>query len=129
MAHDNPEIEIVAINDLVSPENLAYLLKYDSIHGRASFDVVTEGNFIIVDGKRTEIIAEKDPTKLPWKRYQVDFVIESTGRFTHFDEAKLHLEAGAKKVIISAPAKGEVPTFVMGVNHEAYEPNLHHVVF
>lgn len=128
LAQEHKEIDIVAVNDLVPPENLAYLLKYDSIHGRSSFDVKAEGNYLVVNGKKTEIIAEKDPSKLPWKRDEVDFVIESTGRFTNFEDAKLHLDAGAKKVVISAPAKGDVPTFVMGVNHDKYDPASHHIV-
>ena len=128
LAQEHDEIDIVAINDLVPPENLAYLLKYDSVHGRCKFDIKVDGTFIEANGKRTEVLAEKDPTKLPWKRDDIDFVIESTGRFTQLEDAKMHLNAGAKKVVISAPAKGDVPTFVMGVNHEKYDPSSHHVV-
>ncbi len=121
-------VEIVAINDLVSPENLAYLLKYDTVHRRASFDVEVEGQNIVVKGRKTQVFSEKDPSKLPWKQLNVDFVIESTGLFTHKEEAEKHLQAGCKKVVITAPAKGDVPTFVMGVNHHKYNPKTDHVV-
>jgi glyceraldehyde 3-phosphate dehydrogenase len=126
MANDN--VEIVAINDLVHPENLAYLLKYDTIHGRFDKNVTYEGNYLIVDGKKIEVFAERDPTKLPWARDNVEYVIESTGHFTDGNDAKKHLTAGAKRVVISAPAKGDVPTFVMGVNHHTYDPSIHTVV-
>lgn len=122
------DIEIVAVNDLVPAENLAYLLKYDSIHGKFEQEVYCEGNFLIVDRKKIEVIAERDPAKLPWARDQIDYVIESSGHFTDGNEAKKHITAGAKRVIISAPAKGDVPTFVMGVNHHKYDPAQHQVV-
>ena len=115
-------IEIVAINDLVPAPNLGYLLKYDSVHGRFSKKVEATDNAFIVENKTTHVLAEKDPTKLPWKDLNVDYVIESTGLFTQMEKAELHLQGGAKRVIISAPAKGNVPTFVMGVNHEKYNP-------
>lgn len=123
LAHEKfSNIEIVAVNDLVPAPNLAYLIKHDSVHGRFSKKVdVTESTFV-VDGQTTHVVAEKDPTKLPWKDLGVDYVIESTGLFTQREKAELHLQAGAKRVIISAPAKGDVPTYVMGVNHEKYNP-------
>lgn len=120
--------EIVAINDLVSADYLAYLLKYDSVHGRASFPVTHEGNHLIAAGRKIPVFSETNPENLPLKDLKVDFVVEATGRFTEFSEAEKLRRAGAKKVIITAPAKGDVPTFVMGVNHETYDPDLHHVV-
>jgi len=128
IAHLEKNIEIVAVNDLVSVENLAYLLKYDTVHGHYTRKVQVKDNCFIVDGKKTEILSEKDPSALPWKSLNIDYVIESTGRFTHFDEAKKHLDAGAKKVIVSAPGKGAMPTFVVGVNHTEYDPKKDHVV-
>jgi len=128
LAEDAKEIEIVAVNDLIPAENLAYLLKYDSIHGRFSKKVSFEGNALIVDGKKIEVLAERDPAKLPWARDKIDYVIESSGHFTDGNDAKKHLTAGAKGVVISAPAKGDVPTFVMGVNHHQYDPAKHPVV-
>ncbi|MES2344392.1 MAG: type I glyceraldehyde-3-phosphate dehydrogenase [Chlamydiota bacterium] len=121
-------VEIVAINDLVPPENLAYLIKYDSVHRRASFEVSVEGQNIVANGKKTRVTSEKDPLKLPWKDLDVDYVIESTGLFTHAEDAYKHIQAGAKRVVISAPAKGDVPTFVMGVNHEKFNPKTDFVV-
>lgn len=123
-----PDVEIVAVNDLTDAANLAYLLKYDSNYGVLNADVKAEENAIIVNGKRVEVIAEKDPAKLEWGKRGVDIVIESTGFFTNADDAKKHIEAGAKKVIISAPAKNEDITIVMGVNHDKYDPAKHHVV-
>ena len=128
LASKDEDFEIVAINDLVPAENLAYLVKYDSIHGKMEKKVTSEGNHIVVDGQKVEVLAERDPTKLPWKDYNIDYVIEATGLFTHGDKAKMHLDAGAKRVIISAPAKGDVPTFVMGVNHEDYDASKHTVI-
>lgn len=124
----HPHVEIVAVNDLVPPPNLAYMLKYDSIHGRFPKKVIAKEKELEVDGKGVRVLAEKDPSKLPWKELKVDYVIESTGLFTDLEGAKRHLEAGAKRVIISAPAKGEVPTFVMGVNHHKYNPAKDHVI-
>ncbi len=121
-------IEIVAINDLVSAGNLAYLLKYDSVHRRAPFDVNVEEENIIVKGRKTQVFSEKDPLKLPWKQLNVDFVIESTGVFTHKEDVEKHLLAGSKKVVITAPSKGDVPLFVMGVNHHKYNPKTDHIV-
>ena len=122
------ELEFVAVNDLTDTKTLAHLLKYDSVHGRFPGDVSAQGDGLAVDGKTVRVLSEKDPAKLPWKDLGVDVVLESTGRFTDRDQAALHLSAGAKKVIISAPAKKEDITIVYGVNHEAYDPGKHHVI-
>lgn len=125
----DPNIEFVAINDLVSSDNLAYLLKYDSTHGRYDGEVSHTDSEIIIDGKKVKCFAERDPEKLPWQELGVDYVIESTGLFTDTAGASKHLKAGAKKVIISAPAKDkEIPTFVMGVNNEKYNPATDNIV-
>jgi len=124
----NPEIQVVAVNDLTDANMLAHLLKYDSVHGKLDAEVkVVEGGFT-VDGRLVKVAAERDPANLPWKELGVDIVIESTGRFTNADDAKKHIEAGAKKVIISAPAKNEDITIVMGVNDEKYDPSTHHII-
>jgi glyceraldehyde 3-phosphate dehydrogenase len=128
IASKRDDIHIVAINDLVSAENLAYLLKYDSTHGRFPGEVHAEGNTIVVDGRKTLVLSEKDPAKLPWKDHKIDYVIESTGLFTSPELAGKHLTAGAKRVLISAPAKGDVPTFVMGVNHKKFDPKKDFIV-
>lgn len=113
------DIEIVAINDLTSPATLAHLLKYDSAHGPYKVDKITsESDAIIVDGKKIKIFAERDPKNLPWKDLNIDLVIESTGFFTSKEKAQVHIDAGAKKVIISAPAKGDLKTIVYNVNHK-----------
>ena len=122
------DIELVAINDITSAATLAHLLKYDSVHRVFQHDVRAEGDSLIVDGKSIKIIAEKDPTKLPWKDLGVELVYESTGLFTERAKAQPHLAAGARKVIISAPSKDCDGTFVMGVNHETYDPKKHHIV-
>lgn len=120
-SHSRPEIEIVAINDLTTPENLAYLLKYDSVYGRADFSVSAEQGMLVVDGRRVPVLAERDPAKLPWKDMGVDIVIESTGFFTDAEKAKAHIDAGAKHVIISAPAKGVgADTILIGANEEKF---------
>jgi len=125
----NPNIEFVAINDLVPADNLAYLLKYDSTHGRAVAEVRADGDAIVLNGKRIECLSERDPAQLPWGKLGVDFVIESTGLFTTTESAGAHLQAGAKKVVISAPAKSkDIKTLVMGVNHEQYDPSTDNVV-
>ncbi|NYI07205.1 type I glyceraldehyde-3-phosphate dehydrogenase [Allostreptomyces psammosilenae] len=124
----NADIEIVGVNDLTDNETLAHLLRYDTILGRLDREVTVDGDTITVGGKSFKAIAERDPAQLPWGELGADIVIESTGRFTNAEDAKKHLDAGAKKVIISAPAKGEDATFVMGVNHESYDPAKHHVV-
>jgi glyceraldehyde 3-phosphate dehydrogenase len=111
-------IEVVAINDLTDNATLAHLLKYDSVHGKFPGTVSADENFLYVNNKKIHAIAERDPKALPWKDMAIDIVIESTGRFTDRESAGLHLNAGAKKVIISAPAKGDIPTIVLGVNDE-----------
>ncbi len=117
-----PNVDVVAVNDIVPPDNLAYLLKYDSTHGRFKGNVEAKDDGIVVDGKKTLTFSERDPAKLPWKQLGVDYVIESTGLFTSKEEAEKHIQAGAKRVVISAPAKGDIPTFVMGVNEQDYDP-------
>ncbi|MGO4584355.1 type I glyceraldehyde-3-phosphate dehydrogenase [Arthrobacter sp. 2RAF6] len=122
------DLEIVAVNDLTSPEALAHLLKYDSVGGRLTQSVeVKEGN-LIVDGNIIKVLAERDPANLPWGELGVDIVIESTGFFTKAAAAQKHIDAGAKKVLISAPASDEDITIVMGVNHELYDPATHHII-
>jgi glyceraldehyde 3-phosphate dehydrogenase len=111
-------IEVVAINDLTDNATLAHLLKYDSVHGKFPGTVTADEHFLYVNNKKIHAIAERDPKALPWKDMAIDIVIESTGRFTDRESAGLHLNAGAKKVIISAPAKGDIPTIVLGVNDE-----------
>lgn len=123
------DIEVVAVNDLVPADNLAYLVKHDSIHGRFAHHIVADGEGFMVDQKsKVHVFAEKDPSKLPWKEHQVDYVIEATGLFTQKEKAELHLKGGAKRVIISAPGKGGIPTFVMGVNHKKYRPETDRVL-
>ncbi len=122
------DIDFVAINDLTDAATLAHLLKYDSVHGRFPHDVQAKDDAIVVDGKEVKVLAERNPGDLPWGDLGVDYVIESTGFFTQGDKAAAHIEAGAKKVIISAPAKNEDITVVMGVNHEKYDPAKHHVI-
>ena len=125
----NPNVNIVAINDLVPPDNLAYLLKYDSTHGIFDGEVRAEENGIMVDGNKVECMSERNPADLPWGKLNVDYVIESTGLFTTSEKAEEHLKAGAKKVVISAPAKSpQISTLVMGVNNEKYDPNADNVV-
>ncbi|MEZ2389969.1 type I glyceraldehyde-3-phosphate dehydrogenase [bacterium RCC_150] len=122
------DLEIVAVNDLTSPEALAHLLKYDSVGGRLNESVeVKEGN-LIVNGSIIKVLAERDPANLPWGELGVDIVIESTGFFTKAAAAQKHIDAGAKKVLISAPASDEDITIVMGVNHELYDPAAHHII-
>jgi glyceraldehyde 3-phosphate dehydrogenase (phosphorylating) len=122
------ELEFVAVNDLTDTKTLAHLLKYDSVHGRFPGEVSARADAVQVDGSSIRVLSEKDPSKLPWKDLGVELVLESTGRFTDRDQAAQHLTAGAKKVIISAPAKKEDITVVYGVNHEAYDPSKHHVI-
>lgn len=128
VASKRKDIRIVAINDIVPPDNLAYLLKYDSTHGQFSGDVRVENDAIVVDGHKVHVFAEKDPEKLPWAELKVDYVVESTGLFTSPELAQKHLTAGAKRVVITAPAKGDVPTFVMGVNTNKYNPEKDFIV-
>jgi glyceraldehyde 3-phosphate dehydrogenase len=123
------DLEFVAVNDLTDAKTLAHLLKFDSVHGILRADVRAEGDTIKVDGdKSLKVISEKDPADLPWKSLGVDFVIESTGRFTERDAAAKHIAAGAKKVMISAPGKKADATVVMGVNEQVYDRSKHHVV-
>jgi glyceraldehyde 3-phosphate dehydrogenase len=122
------DLEIVAVNDLSDPKALAHLLKYDSVTGRLDAEVRVEGQNIIVGGYKIKVLAERDPAALGWGDLGVDIVIESTGRFTDAKEAIKHIEAGAKKVLISAPATGEDATFVIGVNEHLYDPANHHII-
>jgi len=122
------DLEIVAVNDLTDNKTLAHLLKYDSITGRLDATVELDGDNIVVNGKPIKVLAERDPANLGWGDLGVDVVIESTGRFTKADDARKHIEAGAKKVIISAPATGEDATFVMGVNEHLYDPASHNII-
>lgn len=121
-------IDFVAINDLTDPKTLAHLLKYDSVHGAFPGKVEVADGAIIVNGKSIKIYAERDPSNLPWKKDKIDIVLESTGLFTAREKAELHLKAGAKKVIISAPATGEDITVVMGVNSHLYDPKKHNII-
>jgi glyceraldehyde 3-phosphate dehydrogenase len=125
---NDSNIDIVAVNDLTSPATLAHLLKYDSILGNLSSDIRAEGDSIIVDGKKVKVFAQKDPAQLEWDSLGVQVVVESTGRFTDAADAKKHLRGSVKKVIISAPAKNEDITIVLGVNHDKYDPAKHHIV-
>lgn len=120
---NNPDVEIVAINDLTDNPTLAHLLKYDTVHGKFNGTVSADEENIYVNGKAIRALAEKDPVQLPWASMNVDVVLECTGRFTDEEKAKLHLQAGAKKVLISAPATGNVPTIVLGVNDDQIKPD------
>ena len=122
------DIEIVAVNDLTDNKTLAHLLKYDSVGGILGADISYDDDSITVDGKQIKAFAERDPANLPWGELGVDIVIESTGFFTKAELAKKHIEAGAKKVLISAPATGDDATIVMGVNEETYDPANHHII-
>jgi glyceraldehyde 3-phosphate dehydrogenase len=122
------ELEFVAVNDLTDTKTLAHLLKYDSVHGRYEGEVTAQSDAISVDGRSIKVLSEKEPAKLPWKDLGVELVLESTGRFTDRDKAALHLAGGAKRVVISAPAKQEDITIVYGVNHEKYDPAKHQII-
>ncbi len=122
------DLDFVAVNDLTDTKTLAHLFKYDSVHRTYEGDVTSGEGEITVDGDTIKVLAEKEPAKLPWKDLGVDIVLESTGRFTNAPDARKHLDAGAKKVIISAPAKGEDITVVLGVNHQSYDPAKHTIV-
>jgi glyceraldehyde 3-phosphate dehydrogenase len=122
------DLDFVAVNDLTDTATLAHLFQYDSVHGRYDGEVATDADGLIVDGDRVRILAEKDPAKLPWAELGVDVVLESTGRFTKAADANKHREAGAKKVIISAPATDEDITIVMGVNSDRYDADRHHII-
>ena len=126
---NHPNLEVLAINDLTEPETLAHLLKYDSVYGIYKKAVKSDGKNLLIDGKKVQVLAEKDPAKLPWKDLGIDIVLECSGIFTEYEGAKKHLQSGAKKVLISAPSKSEeVPTFVLGVNEEKYEPKKDNVI-
>ncbi|MDG5471681.1 type I glyceraldehyde-3-phosphate dehydrogenase [Jeotgalibacillus sp. ET6] len=127
-ALNNPEVEVVAVNDLTDANMLAHLLKYDTVHGTLNAEVTVDGDDLVVDGHKIKVLAEKDPAQLPWGDLGVQVVIESTGRFTKRADAAKHLEGGAKKVIISAPASDEDITLVMGVNEDKYDAGSHHVI-
>ncbi len=124
----NKDLEFVAVNDLTDAKTLAHLFKYDSTFGIYPGTVTAEAGAIIIDGKKIKVLAERDPSKLPWKDLGVEIVIESTGHFTDAEKAKLHLQAGAKKVIISAPAKGEDITVCMGINDKNYDAGKHNII-
>ncbi|WP_276914823.1 type I glyceraldehyde-3-phosphate dehydrogenase [Parvibacter caecicola] len=125
---NDPDIEVVAVNDLGDIPTMAHLLKYDSVHGRAFDNIEVTEDGMIVDGKPLKVLQEREPGNLPWGELGVDVVVESTGFFTDANKAKAHLDAGAKKVIISAPAKNEDITIVMGVNDDQYDPAQHHII-
>ena len=125
---EGADIEVVGVNDLTDNKTLAHLLKYDTVLGRFPLSVSYDESSIIVDGRKMAAMAERDPAALPWAKLGADIVIESTGFFTDATKAKAHIDGGAKKVIISAPAKNEDATFVMGVNHTLYDPAVHHIV-
>lgn len=122
------DIDIVAVNDLTDTRTLAHLFKYDSVHGRYEGSVTHDADSITIDGDALKVFAQKDPAQLPWKDLGVEIVLESTGRFTKAEDARKHLDAGARKVIISAPAKNEDLTVVLGVNDSLYDPAKHHVI-
>lgn len=127
-AYKDPSLQIVAVNDITDAKTLAHLLKYDSVHGRFEASVEVKENAIVVNGKEIRVLACKDAADLPWGKLGVEIVIESTGRYTDRDGAGKHLAAGAKRVIISAPAKGEDATFVMGVNEKTFDPAKHFIL-
>ncbi len=125
-----PELDFVAVNDLSDVETLAYLFKYDSVHGKFNGSIETHGKDLIINGKKIHVLSEKEPDKLPWKKLGVDFIVESTGRFRTKKLASLHLKAGAKKVLVSAPCKGpdKVKTIVLGVNEHEYDKDQDHII-
>ena len=125
---NDPNIEVVAINDLTDAKTLAHLLKYDSVHRKFPAKVEVDGEYLVINGKRIRVYSEPDPEKLPWGELGVDVVLESTGKFREREKAEKHLKAGAKRVVISAPAKNPDATFVVGVNHEDYDPEKHFIV-
>src|SRR6266481_6399902 len=124
----HPEVEIVALNDLADPKMNAHLFKHDSNYGTYPGDVSATADSLVVDGRKIKVLQERDPAKLPWKDLQVDIVVESTGFFTDATKAKAHIDAGAKYVIISAPAKNEDKTIVLGVNEKEFDPEKHHII-
>nr|NNM89324.1 type I glyceraldehyde-3-phosphate dehydrogenase [Bacilli bacterium] len=128
-AFNRKDLEIIAVNDLTDAQTLAMLLQYDSVQGEFEYEVVADGNDLVVDGRRIKVFAERDPGNLPWASIGVEIVVESTGLFTDKEKCEVHIaKGGAKKVIISAPAKNEDITIVMGVNHEKYDATQHHVI-
>lgn len=122
------DIEVVAVNDLTDAKTLAYLLRHDSVHGPYPGKVESKDNTLIVDGHTITITAEKEPAKIPWSEHKIELVVESTGRFTEAEKAKAHLAGTVKKVLISAPAKGQDVTLAMGINVESYDPKKHHII-
>lgn len=129
MQNNNPDIELVAVNDLTDDATLAHLFKYDSVHRTFPGTVTAEEGYLVINGQKVRSLAEPDPKKLPWKELEIDVVLECTGRFLAREKAAMHLEAGAKKVILSAPSKGAVDaTMCVGINTEIYEPSNHHVI-
>ena len=128
LALENKQVEVVAVNDLTDIELLAHLLKYDSVHGQLPVDVQVEGQYLVVDGKKIRVFEEKNPSDIDWKLDEVDVVIEATGVFRKREDAAKHLEAGAKKVVISAPASDDDFTVVLGVNEDDYDAENHHVI-
>lgn len=128
IASGSNEMDVVAINDLTDAATLAHLFKYDSVHGTFAGDVSVDGDNLVIDGKAIQILSQRDPSELPWKELGVEIVIESTGLFTDRAKAAMHLDAGAKKVVISAPGKDADITVCMGINEENYDPAKHHVI-
>jgi glyceraldehyde 3-phosphate dehydrogenase len=128
IGHGNPNLEFVAINDLTDAKTLAHLLKYDSVHRTMQAEVKERDGSLVVDGKAVKILSERDPEKLPWKELKVDVVLEATGKFTDRVGGDKHLMAGARKVVVSAPAKNPDVTFVLGVNEEVYDKAKHHII-
>jgi glyceraldehyde 3-phosphate dehydrogenase len=124
----NTDLDIVGINDITDAKTLAHLLKYDSIHRQYPGEVAVDGDKIVVDGKKIPVLAEKDPSKLPWKALGAEVILECTGKFTTKEDASKHLAAGARKVLISAPAKGHDGTFILGVNSQDYDKSKHHII-
>ncbi|MFN4084130.1 MAG: type I glyceraldehyde-3-phosphate dehydrogenase [Bacteroidia bacterium] len=123
-AINNPNVEIVGINDLIDVDYMAYMLKYDSTHGIFKGDIAIDGGHLVVNGKKIRVTAEKDPANLKWDEIGAEYVVESTGLFLDKEKAGLHIKAGAKRVVMSAPAKDDTPTFVMGVNHNTYAADM-----
>ncbi|WP_457677669.1 type I glyceraldehyde-3-phosphate dehydrogenase [Thermovibrio sp.] len=128
IAQEHPDVEVVAINDLTDAKTLAHLLKYDSLHGKFKGEVYAEGDSLVINGKSIRVYADPNPEELPWGEIGADIVLESTGRFRDREGASKHLKAGAKKVVISAPAKEPDITIVMGVNHKEYDPEKHNII-
>ena len=124
----HPEIEVVALNDLADPKMNAHLFKHDTTYGKYQGDVSATADSLVVDGRTIKVLQERDPAKLPWKALEIDIVVESTGFFTDATKAKAHIDAGAKYVIISAPAKNEDKTIVLGVNEKEFDPEKHHII-